>query len=50
MAILGETNPFSYFIIATINASVMAISLLCVYLSTWEHTPRRSLRRRSRAA
>lgn len=36
----GETNPFSYFIIATINASVMAISLLCVYLSTWEHTPR----------
>ena len=35
----GETNPFSYFIIATINASVMAISLLCVYLSTWEHTP-----------
>lgn len=28
----GETNPFSYFIIATINASVMAISLLCVYL------------------
>ena len=35
----GETNPFSYFIIATVNASVMAISLLCVYLSTWEHTP-----------
>ncbi|WP_368239668.1 MFS transporter, partial [Collinsella aerofaciens] len=27
----GETNPFSYFIIATVNASVMAISLLCVY-------------------
>lgn len=46
----GETNPFSYFIIATVNASVMAISLLCVYLSTWEHTPEEVLRRRSRAS
>lgn len=35
----GETNPMSYFIIATINASVMAISLIAVYCSTWEHSP-----------
>lgn len=35
----GETNPLSYFVIATINASVMAISLIAVYCSTWEHSP-----------
>lgn len=35
----GETNPFSYFIIASINAAVMVISLIAVYCSTWEHTP-----------
>lgn len=35
----GETNPMSYFIIASINASVMAVSLIILYCSTWEHTP-----------
>ena len=35
----GETNPFSYFVIASINAGAMAISLIAVYCSTWEHTP-----------
>lgn len=35
----GETNPFSYFIIATINASVMVVSLIAVYCSTWEKSP-----------
>mgnify|MGYP002523477873 CR=1 FL=1 len=37
--VFGETNPFSYFIIASINAAVMAISLIAVYCSTWEHSP-----------
>lgn len=37
--VFGETNSFSYFIIATINASVMLISLIAVYCSTWERTP-----------
>ncbi|OZG58302.1 MFS transporter [Bifidobacterium tissieri] len=37
--IFGENNPHSYFIIACINASIMVIALLGVYLSTWERTP-----------
>lgn len=37
--VFGEENPFSYEVIACINASIMVISLIGVYLSSWERTP-----------
>ncbi len=37
--LFGETNPWSYFIIATTNATIMVVSLIAVYCSTWEKTP-----------
>ena len=37
--LFGEDSSLSYFIIASINASVMLVSLIAVYCSTWEHAP-----------
>jgi oligogalacturonide transporter len=37
--LFGETGPRPYFIIASINAAIMAVSLIIVYCSTWEHSP-----------
>ena len=35
----GEDNAISYFVIATINATIMVVSCIIVYCSTWERTP-----------
>ena len=37
--VFGETNAFSYEVIAAINATIMVVALIGVYLSTWEHSP-----------